>query len=137
MDGTNRLSDPEYHPLYLGGIEHFNVCDFFEAHETWEELWTDYQGPARKFYQGLIQVAVALHHFGNGNIRGAKKLYLSSSAYLQPYRPVYQGLDLEKLLSEFELCFTEVLASQEQFPKIDIDPERIPEIHLNPPPATA
>ncbi len=82
-DGSaNRVSDAKYDPLYLAGIEHFNVCDFFEAHETWEELWTDYQGPARKFYQGLIQVAVALHHFGNGNIRGAKKLYLSSSAYL-------------------------------------------------------
>ena len=91
------------------------------------------RGP-RKFYQGLIQVAVALHHFGNGNIRGAKKLYLSSSAYLQPYRPVYQGLDLEKLLAEFEHCFEEVLASQEQFPKIDIIPDRIPEIHLNSPP---
>ena len=82
------MSDEPYDPLYLAGIEHFNVCDFFEAHETWEELWTDYSGPARKFYQGLIQVAVALHHFGNGNIRGAKKLYLSSSAYLEPYRPV-------------------------------------------------
>ena len=131
------MSEEPYHPLYLAGIEHFNVCDFFEAHETWEELWADYQGPARKFYQGLIQVAVALHHFGNGNIRGAKKLYLSSSAYLQPYRPHYQGLDLEKLLAEFQTCFAEILASQEQFPEIEIDPERIPEIHLDPPPATS
>ena len=127
----------EHQEKFRRGVEQFNTRQFFEAHETWEELWTDYQGPARKFYQGLIQVAVALHHFGNGNIRGAKKLYLSSSAYLQPYRPVYQGLDLEKLLAEFEHCFTEVLASQEQFPKIDIDPDRIPEIHLDPPPAAA
>ena len=63
----------EYDPLYLAGIEHFNVCDFYESHEVWEELWTDYSGPSRKFYQGLIQVAVALHHFGNGNIRGREK----------------------------------------------------------------
>jgi len=124
---------PQYDPLYLAGIEHFNKCDFYESHEVWEELWTDYQGPSRKFYQGLIQVAVALHHFGNGNIRGAKKLYHSSRAYLQPYRPVYEGLDLEKLLAQFEACFTEVLASTEEFPNIEIDPERIPEIHLDPP----
>ena len=119
-----------YDPLYLRGIEHFNVCDFFEAHEVWEELWTDYQGPLRKFYQGLIQVAVALHHFGNGNIRGAKKLYHSSRAYLEPYRPMCEGLDLDKLFDEMQRCFADVLASTEEFPEIEIDPELIPEIHL-------
>jgi hypothetical protein len=124
-----------YDPLYLTGIRHFNDCDFFEAHEVWEDLWSDQHGPARKFYQGLIQVAVALHHFGNGNIRGARKLYHSSRAYLAPYGPVYKGLDLEKLLARFETCFAEILASQEDFPKIEIVPDLIPEIHLDPPPA--
>jgi predicted metal-dependent hydrolase len=128
---------PDYPPLLIEGVEHFNCCDFFEAHESWEELWTDYQGPLRKFYQGLIQVAVALHHFGNGNIRGARKLYHSSKAYLEPYRPGQQGVDLDKLLAEFECCFADILATQEEFPKIDIVPDLIPEIHLNPPPAQA
>ena len=66
----------EYPELYLQGIVHFNECDFFESHEVWEALWTDYQGPSRKFYQGLIQAAVALHHFGNGNIRGRAQALL-------------------------------------------------------------
>jgi uncharacterized protein len=125
-------ADESYPELYLQGIEHFNVCDFFEAHEVWEALWADTQGPSRKFFQGLIQAAVALHHFGNGNIRGARKLYYSTRSYLEPYGPQYMGLDLEKFLAQFESCFTEVTASQEEFPKIDIDPERIPEIHLAP-----
>jgi predicted metal-dependent hydrolase len=129
------MTTEEYHPYYLQGIEHFNVCDFYEAHEVWEALWTDYQGPSRKFYQGLIQVAVGLHHFGNGNIRGAKKLYDSSRSYLEPYRPAHLGLKLDKLIAEMERCFVEVNASQEQFPEIAIDPELIPEIHLDPPPA--
>ena len=118
--------------LYHRGIRYFNNCDFFEAHETWEELWTEYRGAARLFYQGLIQAAVALHHFGNGNIRGAKKVYLTSRGYLEGYRPAYEGLDLEAFLSQYEHCFAEVLASTEEFPKIDIDPELIPEIHLDP-----
>ncbi|MEI7780964.1 MAG: DUF309 domain-containing protein, partial [Planctomycetota bacterium] len=66
-----------YDPLYLDGIEKFNECDYYESHEVWEELWTEYRGPSRKFYQGLIQAAVALYHFGNGNIRGARKLHKS------------------------------------------------------------
>jgi predicted metal-dependent hydrolase len=122
--------DSAYDPRYLQGIEHFNICDFFEAHEVWEDLWKDYQGPSRKFYQGLIQVAVCLHHFGNGNIRGAKKLYHGSRGYLEEYRPEHLGLDIEKLLRELETCCQEIIASQEEFPRIDIIPDLIPEIHL-------
>jgi predicted metal-dependent hydrolase len=124
------MSDDAYDPLYLEGIKHFNECDFFESHELWEELWTDYRGESRKFYQGLIQAAVALYHFGNGNIRGARKLYHSARDYLRPYGPKHLGLDLEKFLAEFERCFAEVAASTEQFPQIEVDPELIPEIHL-------
>ena len=123
---------PHYDPLYLKGIAYFNECDFFEAHETWEELWTEYRGESRKYYQGLIQAAVALHHFGNGNIRGAKKVYLTSCNYLSEYPETYEGLDLAKFLSQYETCFAEVLASEEVFPQIEIDPELIPEIHLQP-----
>ncbi|HZZ28959.1 MAG TPA: DUF309 domain-containing protein [Pirellulales bacterium] len=128
--------ESNYHPLYLEGIAHFNACDFFESHESWEELWTDYRGPSRKFFQGLIQAAVALFHFGNGNIRGAKKLYHSTCGYLNPYRPKHIGLDLETFLGQFQQCFAEVaVCNAEEFPKIDLNPELIPEIHLNPPPA--
>ena len=128
-------TDSAYDPRYLQGIAWFNECDFYECHEVWEELWADYRGDSRAFYQGLIQVAVALHHFGNGNIRGARKLYHGSRGYLEPFRPRHLGLDLDKLFAELEECFREVLASDEEFPQIDIDPERIPEIHLEPAPA--
>ncbi|MGC3968698.1 MAG: DUF309 domain-containing protein [Pirellulales bacterium] len=67
------MDSAQYDPLYLKGIELFNTCEFFEAHEAWEELWQEHFGPDRKFYQGLIQAAVAVHHFCNGNIRGAKR----------------------------------------------------------------
>src|SRR4029078_5456439 len=123
------MTTATYDPRYLEGIEHFNKCDFFEAHEVWEELWADTQGQARKFYQGLIQVAVCLHHFGNGNTRGAKKLYLTSLGYLQEYRPHHLGRDLEKLFRDFEACLKPVMESPDEFPKIDIVPDLIPEIH--------
>jgi len=131
------MQDADYEPQYLKGIEFFNNCDFFEAHEAWEEVWTEYQGPSRKFLQGLIQTAVALHHFGNGNIRGARKLFTSSRNYLEPYRPKHMGLDLEKFLGQFEQCFAEVSASQEEFPHLEIVPDLIPEIHLDPAPGEA
>ena len=128
------MSEDNYHRLYLLGIAYFNDCEFFEAHEVWEELWAEYRGDSRKFFQGLIQTAVALHHFGNGNIRGARKVYLSSAKYLAEFRPQHIGLDVDAFLKQFEQCFAEVVASDEDFPQIEIDPELIPEIHLDPPP---
>jgi predicted metal-dependent hydrolase len=124
----------DYDPRYLEGIEHFNKCDFFESHELWEEMWADESGPGRKFLQGLIQAAVALHHFGNGNIRGAKKLYYGARGYLEHYRPHHLGLDLEKFLSEMDACFADVVANTEEYPQLEIVADRIPEIHLDPPP---
>jgi len=124
------MDDEPYPPKYLEGIELFNNCDFFESHEAWEELWQEDFGPSRKFLQGLIQAAVALHHFGNGNIRGAKKVFYGSCGYLEPYRPKHMGLDLDKFLAELKTCFTDVIASQEEFPQIEIVADRIPEIHL-------
>ena len=118
-------------PQYRAGVELFNNCEFFEAHDVWEELWAEYRGPSRTFYQGLIQVAVALHHFCNGNVRGAKKLYVSSRAYLDPYRPMHLGCDLDHLFLEMEECFGEMLALEEGAPAVEINPELIPEIHLN------
>ena len=127
------MAAPEYDPRYLAGVMLFNRHDFFEAHEAWEELWTDDQGPSRKFIQGLIQAAVGLHHFGNGNIRGARKVYGSSRGYVSQYGPRCEGLDVEKFLAEFDACFAEVAACGEEFPKIDLNPDLIPEIWLDPP----
>jgi predicted metal-dependent hydrolase len=121
-----------YEPLYLAGIEKFNACDYYESHEVWEELWTEYRGPSRQFYQGLIQAAVALYHFGNGNIRGARKLHGSVHRYLEPYAPRHLGVT--SFLGSFDTCLAEVAASTEDFPSIELDPDLLPEIHLDPPP---
>jgi predicted metal-dependent hydrolase len=124
------MAESTYDPRYLEGIEHFNKCDFYEAHEIWEELWADTQGRPRRFYQGLIQVAVCLHHFGNGNIRGAKKLYFGSRGYLEEYRPFYLGLDVDQFFAQLEICCRAIIESGEEFPQIEIIPDLIPEIHL-------
>ena len=119
---------------YLEGIRLFNACEFFEAHDVWEDLWADHRGPSRKFYQGLIQVAVALYHFGNENTRGARKLAASSTAYLGPFRPHHLGIDLDRFLAELDDCFAELLASDATYPDVSLDAEKIPEIELVAPP---
>ncbi len=92
-------------------------------------------GPERRFYQSLIQAAVALYHFGNGNLRGAVKLFHSSKNYMQPYGDRYLALDTSDFWRQMERCFAQVLASAD--PDRDLRPqdELLPSITLNPPPA--
>ncbi|MEK9139339.1 MAG: DUF309 domain-containing protein [Bacteroidota bacterium] len=52
--------------LFERGVEEFNSQRFFEAHDTWEELWRETTGPQRLFYQGLIQTAVGFYHIREG-----------------------------------------------------------------------
>jgi len=119
-----------YDPHYLQGIAYFNDGKYFEAHEVWEEVWMPCSGDAKRFYQGLIQVAVCLHHFEKGNTRGARKLYHSSRRYLSAYGRWYEGIDLTRLLQGMQHCLAEVVASDETNPTARLDPARCPRIHF-------
>lgn len=124
----------DYDPRYLAGILFFNRHDFFEAHEAWESIWLECAGPERRFYQGLIQAAVALYHFGNGNLRGASKLYRTSRAYMEKYPSPYLGLDHAAFWLQMERCFAPVLADPDLDRHARPDEALIPSITLDPAP---
>jgi hypothetical protein len=125
----------EYDPRYLAGIVLFNDREFFEAHEVWEDLWGDCGDESRRFYQSLIQAAVALYHYGNGNLKGAEKLYRTSKAYMDAYPSPYRGLDAKDFWQRMAICFAPVHAEKD-LNRRDLrpDPALIPTIALNPPP---
>jgi predicted metal-dependent hydrolase len=79
------------------GVAQFNDGLFFECHDTLEEVWSGVRGPSRDFFQGLIQVAVAFYHLGNGNRPGATTLLRRSLARLERYPPRYAGIELAPL----------------------------------------
>src|SRR5437870_4368944 len=126
--------DADYDPRYLAGIVLFNRGDFFEAHEVWESLWMDTAGSDRAFYQGLIQAAVGLCHFCNGNLRGAVKLYHSSHDYMQRFGEHYLGLDNADFWRQMGLCFAELLHDPQLAHRVEPDENLLPTITLNPPP---
>jgi predicted metal-dependent hydrolase len=109
---------PEYDERYLAGIVHFNRGDYFEAHEVWEDLWRECASADRRFYQSLIQAAVALHHMRNGNHTGADRLFHSGRRYMEPYRPAYQGLDVDRFWKDMESA----MKGDGPAPRIELDP---------------
>src|SRR5713101_6828103 len=124
----------DYDPRYLAGILFYNERDFFEAHEVWEDVWTESSGQERRFYQGLIQAAVALHHFRNGNVRGAVKLYRTGRAYMEPLDEVFFGLDKQVFWQRMEQCFRELHAMPDAEKQARLDEALIPTLTLDPAP---
>ncbi len=119
----------EYDPRYLAGIELFNRREYFEAHEVWEELWHDTCGPERRFYQGLIQAAVAVYHAGNGNARGARRLFHSGRRYMTAFASHHLGLDVSEFWSAMERALAEFLTdATPESPALR--PEFVPTIRL-------
>ncbi|HXE90805.1 MAG TPA: aminotransferase class I/II-fold pyridoxal phosphate-dependent enzyme [Terriglobales bacterium] len=84
-------------PDLTRGLELFDQRRFFDAHEALEDLWREAVGPERRFLQGLIQVAVGLHHYSTGNIAGARSLVKRGEAKLAEYPEVFLGLDVHEL----------------------------------------
>jgi predicted metal-dependent hydrolase len=74
-------------PIRVGesGITLFNRARFFEAHEALEDVWRAAPAPEKKFWQGLIQVAVGFHHYSVGNRSGAQSLLARASRNLRKY----------------------------------------------------
>jgi hypothetical protein len=80
------------------GLKLFNDAEFFEAHEALEEIWRATLGPERKFLQGLIQIAVGLHHHGRGNLVGARSVMKRAFRNLSAYPEDFGGINLPRLL---------------------------------------
>jgi uncharacterized protein len=86
--------------LLADGIIFFNSGRYFEAHETWEGLWRPSQNPARLFYQGLVQAAVALHHLHHSNPNGARAQLVKSLQKLEQYPAAYCEIDNKRLIED-------------------------------------
>ena len=82
------------------GIEQFNQKQFYQCHDTLEAIWIEAPEMDRRFYQGILQVAVACHHLSNHNLRGAIILLGEGIRRLNDYQPNYQGIDVTSLLEE-------------------------------------
>ncbi len=92
---------PQWHVdfvQYREGVELFNRAAFFEAHEALEDVWRDAPHKDKKFLQGLIQMAVALHHYGNGNLAGARSVLKRAFRNLSLYPEGFGGIRSAALL---------------------------------------
>ncbi|MEE8105435.1 MAG: DUF309 domain-containing protein [Planctomycetota bacterium] len=92
-------SDVGYPPEYLEGAREFNAGRYFPAHDLWEAAWNDASGDRRRYFQALVQLAVAMHHHGRENWAGMAGLLDEAWATLDGLRPHCVGVNLDELLT--------------------------------------
>lgn len=80
------------------GFEQFNQQEYYACHDTLEALWMEAGEPQKRFYQGVLQIAVACHHLLNLNWRGAVILLGEGLGRLRDYQPDYEGIDVTSLI---------------------------------------
>jgi uncharacterized protein len=108
----------------------FNRREFFACHDLLEELWSETLSEDREFLQGLIHAAVALFHFEESNLTGARKMHDSALRYLAPYGETCFGIDLDRFRAEFDACFAPLLGTHTEYPgSVRLDESRIPKLH--------
>ena len=88
------------------GVDLFNRGHFFEAHEALEDVWRALprdSASRRRFrlhLQGLIQVAVAFHHYSTGNLVGARSVLARALRNLRGAERSFPDLDFDGLRAE-------------------------------------
>jgi predicted metal-dependent hydrolase len=84
------------------GIRAFNEGHYFEAHELWEDVWRASSGSTRTFVQGLVQVAVGLHHLKGGNRRGGLHVLRRGLDKLERAPAECQGIDNGRFIKDIQ-----------------------------------
>ena len=101
-------------------IDQFNAGLFWECHETLEELWLVTPYPLRHFYQGILKIAVGLHHASRHNARGCRNKLSEGLRLVNAFTPSFLGLNTESLAQDVE-CWLETLGHQGRvdWPRLD------------------
>lgn len=94
------MHDTPYPAEFWLAVEQFNQQDYYDCHDTLEALWIEAIAPDKTFYQGILQVAVALYHLSNQNWRGAVTLLGEGIHRLRPYQPEFASIDVEDFVQQ-------------------------------------
>lgn len=120
----------------LRGVMQFNRGEYYPCHETLEELWLAEKGPIRCLYQGILQLAVALHHWQRRNYRGAVALLESGGNKLATLPARCRQIDIAALRKSAAVVHTDLLRLGPQGMG-ELDSSRLPRIILLPSPGSS
>jgi len=84
------------------GLAQIERGEYFEAHESLEDVWRAADPEEKDFFQGLVHVAVAWYQAGRGNRTGCERQLEKAARRLTPFAPAHRGVDVASLLRSVE-----------------------------------
>jgi predicted metal-dependent hydrolase len=86
--------------LFYTGLEQFNCGQYFEQHESLEEIWILEPRPIRYLYQGILKIGVGFYKLRLCNYRGTVNHINGGIAYLEPFGEQCLGVDIARLIRD-------------------------------------
>lgn len=83
----------------LRGIDQMRRGEFFEAHESFEDVWRASDPAEKDFFQGLVHVTVAWYQASRGNRVGCERQLAKAKRRLGAFVPWHRGVDVAALLA--------------------------------------
>lgn len=96
--GDGRVTEPP--PELQRAIEQFNRGEFWECHETLEDVWRESPYPFRLFYHAVIKTAVGFHHLSAHNRNGARIKLRDGVELLELFQPEWMGVRTDLLRAD-------------------------------------
>jgi uncharacterized protein len=105
-----------YPKEYIQYLVYFHsLRDYFECHEVLEEFWkSEPKHKRKKYWVGLIQIAVGLYHHRRKNFSGALRMLSSAKTIIHEHKEDVEklGLDVPNLLNLLDQRIKEVQSSE-------------------------
>lgn len=98
-DSDHRKIPPNLTSKFHKGVEEFNSRQFFDCHETLEDVWKQLDGEPKELTQGIIQIAVGYYHLGRQNRIGALKLLRRGVERAEKVDPQLLGINIPKFVA--------------------------------------
>lgn len=94
------LTEADRRRLIEHGIDLFDRAAYYDCHEAFEEVWRSTTPEPRDLWQGLIQVAVGLHHaLDRGRPDVGRRVLAKGRRRLERLPPPCEGIDVAALLA--------------------------------------
>ncbi len=118
--------------LFYIGLEQFNRGEYYEQHESLEEIWIADQRPLRRLYQGILKIGVGFYKLRLGNYRGTVNHIAGGVAYLERFGDTCLGVDIALLIRESSEVRERVIElGPDRMGEFDI--EMLPRVHYSRP----
>ncbi len=114
--------------LFYVGLEQFNRGEYFEQHESLEEIWIEEARPIRYLYQGILKIGVGFYKLQLGNYRGTVNHISGGIAYLEPFADGCLGVEVKRLINDARHVLEEVKRlGPERLEEFDL--AKLPKVH--------